>query len=92
MILMKNSKSAGLDSVINEVLKVIGEEILPVLNKLFNFIYNSNYYPSGWRKTLIVPIYKKNGDPDDPNYYKGIALISCLAKLFNNILNERLTS
>ena len=65
MILMKNSKSAGLDSVINEVLKVIGEEILPVLNKLFNFIYNSNYYPSGWRKTLIVPIYKKNGDLDE---------------------------
>ena len=73
-------------------MKAIGEEILPVLNKLFNFICNSGYYPSGWRKALIVPIYKKKGDFDDPNYYRGIALISCLAKLFNNILNEQLTN
>ena len=90
--LLKNSKSAGLDSIINEVLKAIGEEILPVLNKLFNFIYNSGYYPSGWKEALIVPIYKKKGDLDDPNYYRGIALTSYLAKLFNNILNERLTN
>ena len=61
-------------------------------NYSFNFIYNSGYYPSGWRKAVIVPIYKKKGDFDDPNYYRGIALISCLAKLFNNILNERLTN
>ena len=55
-------------------------------------MYNSGYYPSGWRKALIVLIYKKKGDLDGPNYYRGIALISCLAKLFNNILNERLTN
>ena len=62
--LLKNSKSAGLDSIINEVLKAIGEEILP--NKLFNFIYNSGYYPYGLKTALIVPIYKKKGDLDDP--------------------------
>ena len=45
-----------------------------------------------WRQALIVPIFKKKGDHDDPNCYRGIALISCLAKLFNNILNERLTN
>ena len=87
--LLKNLKSAGLDSIINEVLKATGEEILPALNKLFNFIYNLGYYPFGWRKALIVPIYKKKGDLDDPNCYRGIALIS---KLFNNILNECLTN
>ena len=90
--LLRNPKLAGLNSIINEVLKAIGEEILSVLNKLFNFMYNSGYYPSGWRKALIVLIYKKKGDLDGPNYYRGIALISCLAKLFNNILNERLTN
>ena len=62
------------------------------MNQLFNFIYSSGYYHSGWKKALIVPIYKKKGDLDNPSYYRGIALISCLAKLFNNILNERLTN
>ena len=90
--LLKNCKSAGTDSIINEVLKAIAEEILPALNKLFNLIYNSGQYPSNWRQALIVPIFKKKGDHDDPNCYRGIALISCLAKLFNNILNERLTN
>ena len=47
---------------------------------------------SNWRQALIVPIFKKKGDHDDPNCYRGIALISCLAKLFNNILNERLSN
>ena len=41
---------------------------------------------------MIVPIFKKKCDHDDPNCYRGIALISCLAKLFNNILNELLTN
>ena len=90
--LLKNCKSAGTDSIINEVLKAIAEEILPALNKLFNLIYNSGQYPSNWRQALIVPIFKKKGDQDDPNCYRGIALISCLAKLLNNILNERLTN
>ena len=41
---------------------------------------------------MIVPIFKKKGGHDDPNCYTEIALISCLAKLFNNMLNERLTN
>ena len=89
---MKNCKSAGTDSIINEVLKAIAEEILSALNKLFNLVYNSGQYPSNWRQALIVPIFKKKGDHDDLNCYRGIALLSCLAKLFNNILNERLTN
>ena len=90
--LLKNCKSAGTDSIINEVLKAIAEEILQALNTLFNLIYNSGQYRSNWRQALIVPIFKKTGDHNDPNCYRGIALISCLAKLFNNILNERLTN
>ena len=37
----------------------------------------------------MVPIHKK-GPEDDPDNYRGIALISCLAKLFYSILNNRL--
>ena len=76
--LLKNCKSAGTDSNINEVLKAIAEEILPALNKLFNLIYNSRQYPSNWRQALIVPVFKKKGDHDDPNCYRGIALICWL--------------
>ena len=36
-----------------------------------------------------MPLHKK-GDLDDPNNYRGITLISCFAKLFTSVLNERL--
>ena len=48
-------------------------------------------FPSIWAEGIIVPIFKK-GDKNDPANYRGITLVSCLGKLFNNILNERLKS
>ena len=39
---------------------------------------------------LIVPIYKRKGNKNDPNNYRGITLLSCLGKFFNSILNNRL--
>ena len=34
-------------------------------------------------KALIIPIFKKDGDFNDPNSCRGIALISCLTTLMN---------
>ena len=89
---LKPGKTSGLDSILNEVIKAIAYEIFPTLQKLFNLIYNSGYYPLNWRKAITIRIFKKDKDFNDPSSYRGIALISCLAKLFNNILNERLVS
>lgn len=61
----------------------------PVLNVLFNSIFDSNYCPSSWKLGIIVPIFKK-GDKMDLQNYRGITLLSCLAKLFSRILNNRL--
>ena len=46
-------------------------------------------YPSSWSKGVIIPLHKK-GDTSDPNNYRGISLVSCFAKLFNTIVNNRL--
>ena len=40
---------------------------------------------------MIKPIYKASGDDTDPSNYRGITLLSCLAKLFSNLINHRLT-
>ena len=37
----------------------------------------------------MVPVFKR-GDLCDPNNFRGISLVSCLAKLFTNIINSRL--
>ena len=41
---------------------------------------------------MIKPIFKRKGSPDDPDNYRGITLLSCVAKLFTACINARLTN
>lgn len=43
-----------------------------------------------WARGYIIPIHKK-GNASDPNNYRGITISSNIGKLFNNVLNSRLT-
>ena len=86
---LKNNKSSGLDSIRNEMIKAGATILLPSLNKLFNLIFFSGYYPSSWAKGYITPIFK-TGDNSDPDNYRGITVTSNIGKLFNMILNSRL--
>jgi hypothetical protein len=56
---------------------------------LFNGILTSEFFPNSWSTGVLIPVFKK-GDQRDPNNYRGISLASCLAKLFTNIINNRL--
>ena len=89
---LKTGKSPGLDSIINEVIKILAEPMSEALLTLFNLIYNSGHYPNNWRKAVIIPIYKKSGSFSDPEKYRGIVLMSCLAKPFHSLLNNRLVN
>ena len=39
---------------------------------------------------MIQPIFKNKGSPRDPCNYRPITLISCLGKVFTQILNSRI--
>lgn len=85
---LNNEKSSGSDNIINEVM--LGVDVLifePVLNVLYNSIFDSDYYPSNWKLSITVPILKKV-DKMDPRNYRDTTLLSCLAKLFSRILNR----
>ena len=59
------------------------------MHTVFNKILESRSFPAQCSTDLIVPLHKK-GSYDDVNNYRGITLISCFAKLFTSILNNRL--
>ena len=40
---------------------------------------------------MIQPIYKNKGPRNDPDNYRGISLLSCVAKLFTACVNSRLS-
>ena len=78
--------------IINEFFKFSTKPLLSIIVKLFNVVLESGIVPMDWTIGLICPLYKKKGNPSDPNNYRGITLLSCLGKLFTAVLNERLTS
>ena len=89
IISLKNGKSSGPDLIKNEMIKHGHHYLVKPLQKLFNLVLNSGYYPHEWSKGRIVSIHKK-GDPTNPSNYRGVTISSVIGKLFNSILNKRL--
>ena len=85
---LKVKKATGYDSIPNEVIKC--EEIRFLLCKLFNACFQNSSVPTMWGKSIIKPIPKgSDKDPYLPLSYRGISLISCIAKVYAAVLNNR---
>jgi hypothetical protein len=84
---LKNNKACGADNICNEYLKL--PELHPLITKILNECWLTKLVPSEFHISLIVPIHKK-GSTSVCNNYRGIALMSTSAKLYNRILLDRL--
>ena len=62
---------------------------MDTLAQLMNLTMTEEYVPSEWRKSFVVPLYK-SGNPEVAGSYRGIALGSCVAKVFTRVLTRRL--
>ena len=86
---LKNRKAAGLDNISNEMIKCSLPFMLKVFRKIFNVSLYKQYYPMCWKTGMIVNLFK-SGDITNTDNYRGLTINSCLGKLFNTILNNRL--
>ena len=86
---MRQGKAPGYDSISNEMLSCLLEVKPELIRKLFNAVLQNPTIINNWRISMITPIHKK-GPKVDPDNYRGISLMSCLAKFFLAILNQRL--
>ena len=86
---MKNNKSAGPDSIPIETIKAGGERLLDWLRVMFNEALESGVVPEDWSHSYVCPIFKGKGDPAECKNYRGISLISHVAKLYEKILDRR---
>lgn len=87
---LKCYKASGLDNISNNMLKYGQASLLESLSNIFNTCLTHSLYPETWAEGYIVTLHKGN-DPCDPNNYRGITITSALGKLFNAILDKRLT-
>ena len=56
---------------------------------MFNLILDKSCVPDEWKQGHLTFIHKL-GDKSSPNNYRGIAICSCLGKLFSKVMNNRL--
>jgi len=88
---LHNRKATGIDLIPNEVIKC--SQIQTLLHKFFNKCFSTGLLPSLWQQALIKPIPKgADKDPYLPLNYRGISLLSCVAKTYSGILNNRLVT
>ena len=90
--LLKNNKACANDDIINEYIKSTAHIMLPLYTSFFNLILETGTLPEAWLEGIIKPIYKKKGDPQQPENYRPITILSCFGKLFTSVLNLRLSS
>ena len=64
----KKQKSAGVDEISAELLKLAKPKIVGYLTKLFNEIYNKSHFPKQWATSIIVPLHKKGSKLLMDNY------------------------
>jgi hypothetical protein len=58
---------------------------------LFNLIFRSNKMPDEWRRSILVPIFKNKRDVQSCTNYRGIKLMSHTMKLWERIIEHRLS-
>jgi hypothetical protein len=82
-------KSSTEDNTTGELLFFGGEAQRVELLRLFNWLRVAEEIPTDWQSSTIVNLFKE-GDRADPCNYRGIALISCIGKLYLSLWAQRL--
>ena len=85
----KNATSApGPDGIVYGIIKKLPSTHL-ILSTLFSKLLESGDPPESWSSSSVVLIYK-SGDVSKPENFRMIALTSCVAKIYHQILAERM--
>ena len=73
-----------------EVWKCMGEMGITFLTRMFNRLLMGERMPEGWRRSVLIPIYKNKKDAQCCESYRGIKLISHAMKIWEKRIEARL--
>ena len=82
--------SPGEDSIKYEMISHLSVTAKCFLLDTLNGLWISHTTPDAWHTSVVVPSYKPGRDPELPQSYRPIALTSCVCKLFERMVNNRL--
>ena len=85
-------KAAGRDEISPFMLKMGGDAMILLLEKLFNICLELGKTPEIWNKGLIIPIQKMEGMIVNVDKFRPICLLSVIGKIFERLVNNRLSN
>ena len=87
---LSDKKAVGTDEIANEHLKGSFSVMGQLWLLLFNIVLQTGLMISSWRNSIVKVLYKGKGNSQDPNSYRGIALLSHVYKWFTKLLSRRI--
>ena len=86
----RSKGAAGPDEICPQFLRNLKEGALNYVLGIFNESWVKGYCPQGWRNAVIVPIPKPGKPAGEISSHRPIALTSCLGKLMERLVANRL--
>jgi ribonuclease HI/exonuclease III len=87
----KAKSTPGPDNISYEMIKNLPIACTEILLQFYNQIWLNDEMPASWKHALILPIPKPNKIATDPNSYRPISLSSCICKVMERLVTDRLT-
>ena len=87
---MKAKGAAGPDDIPPSFLKALGPIALQTLLNIFNASFHLADCPQVWKNAIILPLLKSGKPPGDLKSFRPISLTSCVVKLFERMIADRL--
>ena len=85
-----HNTAVGPDEVHYEFLRQLPPKLLKLLLRIYNKLWTEGKFPDIWRQTTIIAIPKQGKDNSDPQNCRPISLTSCLCKIMEWMINDRL--
>ena len=85
------SKGAGHDGLAPSIFRLVSLELSSPISKLLNACLEAGYFPNFLKMARVSPVYK-NGDPTQFGNYRPISVLSVLSKIFEKVIQIRLTN
>ncbi len=84
-------KAPGIDQVPNICLRQCEDILSDHLLTIFNASLRLQHFPQNWKLAAVVPVPKPSHDLSLPKGYRPISLLSCLSKILERIVADRIT-
>ncbi len=88
---LKKDSAIGTDFIHNQLIINLPSSVYKYLLKIFNDSWNKSIIPSLWKEANVLPFLKSNKPGNILSSYRPISLLSCLGKLVERMICNRLS-